>query len=69
MPWRRAPVDTELLQRVDAARREGLLKQVYSGRVGQPQEIAAAIAWLVTASPPIVNGSILDINDGTYPRA
>jgi 3-oxoacyl-[acyl-carrier protein] reductase len=63
------PVDTELLQRVDAARREGLLKQVYSGRVGRPQEIAAAIAWLVTASPPIVNGSILDINDGTYPRA
>jgi 3-oxoacyl-[acyl-carrier protein] reductase len=63
------PVDTELLQRVDAARREGLLKQVYSGRVGRPEEIAAAIAWLVTASPPIVNGAILDINDGTYPRA
>jgi 3-oxoacyl-[acyl-carrier protein] reductase len=63
------PVDTELLQRVDAARREGLLKQVYSGRVGRPEEIAAAIAWLVTSAPPIVNGSILDINDGTYPRA
>lgn len=63
------PVDTELLKRVDAGRREALLKVVYSGRVGRPEEIAAAIAWLVTASPPIVNGSILDINDGTYPRA
>jgi 3-oxoacyl-[acyl-carrier protein] reductase len=63
------PVDTELLQRVDPARREGLLKLVYSGRVGRPEEIAAAIVWLVTASPPLVNGSILDINDGTYPRA
>lgn len=63
------PVDTDLLQRVDASRREGLLKVVYSGRVGRPEEIAAAIAWLVTASPPLVNGSILDINDGTYPRA
>lgn len=63
------PVDTELLQRVEPARREGLLKVVYSGRVGRPEEVAAAIAWLVTASPPIVNGSILDINDGTYPRA
>jgi NAD(P)-dependent dehydrogenase (short-subunit alcohol dehydrogenase family) len=63
------PVDTELLKRVDASRRAGLLKVVYSGRVGKPEEIAAAIAWLVTASPPLVNGSILDINDGTYPRA
>ena len=63
------PVDTDLLQRVEPARREGLLKVVYSGRVGRPEEVAAAIAWLVTGSPPIVNGSIIDINDGTYPRA
>lgn len=63
------PVDTELLQRVDPARREGLLKVVYSGRVGRPEEVAAAIVWLATTSPPIVNGSIVDINDGTYPRA
>lgn len=63
------PVDTELLKRVDPARREGLLKVVYSGRVGKPDEIAAVITWLATAAPPIINGSIVDINDGTYPRA
>jgi 3-oxoacyl-[acyl-carrier protein] reductase len=63
------PVDTELLKRIDASRREGLLKVVYSGRVGRPDEIAAAITWLATASPAIVNGAILDINDGTYPRS
>ena len=63
------PVDTDLLQRVEPARREGLLKVVYSGRVGRPDEVAAAITWLATTSPPIVNGSIVDINDGTYPRA
>lgn len=63
------PVDTELLQRIDPARREGLLKVVYSGRVGKPEEIAATIAWLATAAPPIINGAIVDINDGTYPRA
>jgi 3-oxoacyl-[acyl-carrier protein] reductase len=63
------PVDTELLQRIDAARREGLLKVVYSGRVGKPEEIAATIAWLATAAPPIINGAIVDINDGTYARA
>ena len=63
------PVDTELLKVVDAARREALLKAVYSGRVGRAQEIATAIVWLLTASPPIVNGTILDINDGTYALA
>jgi len=61
------PVETELLKVVDAARREKLLQQVYTGRAGRPEEIAAAILWLCTASPTIVNGSILDINDGTYP--
>jgi 3-oxoacyl-[acyl-carrier protein] reductase len=63
------PVDSEMLRKVDKSRVEGLMKVVYSGRVGTPAEIAAAITWLATASPALVNGAILDINDGTYPRA
>ena len=63
------PVDTELLKVVDPARREALLKAVYTGRVGRAEEIAAAIVWLATASPATVNGAILDINDGTYSRS
>jgi NAD(P)-dependent dehydrogenase (short-subunit alcohol dehydrogenase family) len=63
------PVESEMLRKVDKSRVEGLLKVVYSGRVGKPEEIAAAITWLATAAPAIVNGAILDINDGTYPRA
>lgn len=62
------PVETELLAVVDAARREKLLQQVYTRRVGRSDEIAAAILWLCTGAPTIVNGSILDINDGTFPR-
>ncbi|MGH8704834.1 MAG: SDR family NAD(P)-dependent oxidoreductase [Burkholderiales bacterium] len=63
------PVDTELLKVVDRARVEGLLKAVYTGRPARPDEIAQAILWLASASPPTVNGTILDINDGTYPRS
>jgi NAD(P)-dependent dehydrogenase (short-subunit alcohol dehydrogenase family) len=63
------PVDTELLKVVDAKRVEALMKVVYSGRKGEPGEIAAAITWLATAAPAIINGAILDINDGTYPRS
>ena len=63
------PVDTELLKVVDAARREALAKAVYSGRSARAEEIAAAIGWLVVEAPPIVNGTILDINDGSYARS
>lgn len=63
------PVDTELLKIVDPVRVEGLLKAVYTGRSARPEEIAQAILWLATASPAIVNGATIDINDGTYPRA
>jgi NAD(P)-dependent dehydrogenase (short-subunit alcohol dehydrogenase family) len=63
------PVDTELLKVVDSARREGLLKIAYSGRMGRAEEIAATIVWLAAASPAILNGAILDVNDGTYPRS
>ena len=63
------PVDTELLKVVDAARREGLLKLAYSGRMGRADEIAAAIVWLATEAPAILNGAIVDVNDGTYPRS
>ena len=62
------PVDTELLRVVDSARREKLLQQVYTRRAGTAEEIAAAILWLCTGAPAIMNGAILDINDGTYPR-
>jgi NAD(P)-dependent dehydrogenase (short-subunit alcohol dehydrogenase family) len=62
------PVETDLLKVVDAGRREALLKQVYTGRTGKPEEIAAAILWLCAASPAIVNGAVLDINDGTFLR-
>jgi len=63
------PVDTELLKIVDAGRRESLLKVAYSGRMGRAEEIAAAIVWLAADSPAILNGAILDVNDGTYARS
>lgn len=61
-------VDTEMLKVVDRNRVETLQKQVYTGRSITPEEIAAAILWLCTASPPTMNGSIVDVNDGVFAR-
>jgi 3-oxoacyl-[acyl-carrier protein] reductase len=63
------PVDTELLKIVDRSRVEALLKAAYTKRPATAEEIAQAILWLATAAPATMNGSILDVNDGTYPRA
>ena len=40
----------------------------HSGRPARPEEVAQAIVWLGTASPEYVNGTTLDVNDGSYPR-
>ena len=38
------------------------------GAPASAEEVAAAIVWLRTDSPPILNGATIDVNDGTYPR-
>jgi 3-oxoacyl-[acyl-carrier protein] reductase len=44
------------------------MKSVYSGRVCSPDEVAQAILWLGSASPEYINGTTLDVNNGSYPR-
>jgi len=45
-----------------------VMKSVYSGRVCRPEEVAQAILWLGAQCPEYVNGTTLDINNGSYPR-
>jgi 3-oxoacyl-[acyl-carrier protein] reductase len=44
------------------------MRSVYSGRVCTPEEVASAILWLGSACPEYVNGTTLDVNNGSYPR-
>lgn len=62
------PTQTAMYDQLPASRKEGVMKSVYSGRVCQPEEVAAAIVWLGTACPEYVNGTTLDVNNGSYPR-
>ena len=54
--------------RPDAARKEVVLKAVYTGRFAEADEVAKAIVWLGTESPEYINGTCVDINDGSFPR-
>jgi len=62
------PTQTAMYDQLPQSRKDGVMKSVYSGRVGQPGEVAAAILWLGSACPEYVNGTTLDVNNGSYPR-
>ena len=62
------PVDTELLKKAQPERIEALMKNVYTRRVGRPEEISATIRWLALEAPETINGAVIDITDGCVLR-
>ena len=62
------PTQTAMYDQLPQSRKDGVMKSVYSGRVCAPDEVAAAILWLGTSCPEYVNGTTLDVNNGSYPR-
>jgi 3-oxoacyl-[acyl-carrier protein] reductase len=51
---------------LNEAQRTGLSAQVPLGRLGQPAEIAAAVAFLASAEAAYITGETLHVNGGMY---
>lgn len=62
------PTKTVMYDQLPQSRRDDVMRAVYSGRACEPAEVAAAVLWLGSASPEYVNGTTVDVNDGSYPR-
>jgi 3-oxoacyl-[acyl-carrier protein] reductase len=62
------PTQTAMYDQLPQSRKDGVMRSVYSGRVCAPEEVAAAILWLGSSCPEYVNGTTLDVNNGSYPR-
>jgi 3-oxoacyl-[acyl-carrier protein] reductase len=62
------PTLTAMYDQLPQSRKDAVMRSVYSGRICTPHEVAAAILWLGSSSPEYVNGTTLDVNDGSYPR-
>jgi 3-oxoacyl-[acyl-carrier protein] reductase len=62
------PAETDMLDLIQEARKEGVLRSVYSGRFARADEVARTIVWLATESPEYINGTCIDINNGSFPR-
>ncbi|KAA6461279.1 SDR family oxidoreductase [Acidobacteria bacterium AB60] len=62
------PTKTAMYDLLPPSRLEWVMRTVYSGRPGAPEEVAAAVLWLGKDSPEYVNGMTLDVNGGSYTR-
>jgi len=63
-----SPVETDMLETIPLARREAFLKTVVTGRFATPDEVAKTMLWLATESPEYINGTTIDVNNGSYMR-
>ena len=58
------PIDTDMIAALSDAQRTGMLDMVPLGRLGAPQEIAAAIEYLASEDAGFVTGTVLPIDGG-----
>lgn len=59
-------IETDMTQALPEAQREKLLTAVPAGRLGRPDEIAAAVAFLVSEEAGYITGTTLHVNGGMY---
>ncbi|MCB4762614.1 MAG: SDR family oxidoreductase [Sulfurovum sp.] len=63
-----SPVDTDMQKVNTEERKEAFKKSVITKRFATPKEVAKTILWLAIDSPEYINGTTVDINNGSYPR-
>ncbi|MDR2239493.1 MAG: 3-oxoacyl-ACP reductase FabG [Zoogloeaceae bacterium] len=59
-------IDTDMTQALPEAQRDALLGQIPLGRLGQADEVAAAVAYLASPRAAYVTGATLHVNGGMY---
>lgn len=59
-------IDTDMTRALPEAQREALLGQIPLGRLGQADEVAAAVLYLVSPGGGYVTGSTLHVNGGMF---
>jgi 3-oxoacyl-[acyl-carrier protein] reductase len=58
-------IDTDMTaSELPPARREELIKSIPLGRVGRPEDVAAAVAYLASPAAAYVTGEVLRVNGG-----
>ena len=59
-------IDTDMTRALPEAQKGALLAQIPLGRLGQPEDIAAAVAYLASPAAGYITGAVLHVNGGMY---
>lgn len=62
------PTRTAMYEQLPQSRKDAVMRSVYSGRACEPEEVADVILWLGSSSPAYLSGTVVDDNNGSYPR-
>jgi 3-oxoacyl-[acyl-carrier protein] reductase len=57
-------IDTDMTRVLPEAQREALVGQIPAGRLGSPEDIAAAVAFLASPAAGYITGQTLSVNGG-----
>lgn len=59
-------IDTDMTRALNDSQRDVMLEQIPLGRLGQAEEIAAAVGFLASDSAGYITGATLPVNGGMY---
>lgn len=59
-------IDTDMISGLAEAHKTALLEQVPAKRLGEPEEIAAAVTFLASPAAGYITGETLNVNGGMY---
>jgi 3-oxoacyl-[acyl-carrier protein] reductase len=59
-------IDTDMTRALSEAQRSALLERIPLGRLGTPQDVAAAVSYLASPGGGYVTGAVLHVNGGMY---
>jgi 3-oxoacyl-[acyl-carrier protein] reductase len=59
-------IDTDMTRALPEEQKSALLAQIPLGRLGVPEDVAAAVAYLASPAAAYVTGAVLHVNGGMY---
>ncbi len=59
-------IDTDMTRVLTDAQRKALLQQIPLGRLGNPEDVAAVVAFLASPQAAYITGATLHVNGGMY---
>ena len=59
-------IDTDMTRALSGERRDALIGQIPLGRLGRPEDVAAAVAFLASPAGDYITGTVLHVNGGMF---